>query len=301
MAVETIGLRKVYGRKVAVEDLTLAVPSGEVFGFLGPNGAGKSTLVKMLMGLVYPTAGAARLFGQPIGNVAVKRRIGFLPEHFRFPDWLKAEELLHFHGQLAGLTYRERKRRAAEVLDLVGLSSRADDRLRTFSKGMLQRIGIAQALLANPDLIFLDEPTSALDPLGRREVRDIIRQLKQGGKTVFLNSHLLSEIELVCDRVAIIDRGRVVREGNLAALLSRQELEVKLEAPTQGLIETLAQKYTIISSDDSTITIGIDNRDQIPEVAELVVKSGTRLYGLTLRKTSLEDLFAEAVEGGSDQ
>lgn len=300
-AVEALGLRKVYGRKVAVEDLNLTVTVGEVFGFLGPNGAGKSTAVKMLMGLVHPTAGAARLLGNPIGDIETKRRIGFLPEHFRFPDWLRADELLHFHGRLAGLDHRERERRASEVLALVGLSSRAGDRLRTFSKGMLQRIGIAQALLTDPDLVFLDEPTSALDPLGRREVRDIIRELKQAGKTVFLNSHLLSEIELICDRVAIIDRGRVVREGNLDELLDRHELEVRVETATLNLVQALAQRFTVLSHDDSTITLALETREEIPEVADTVVRSGARLYGLTARRTSLEDLFAEAVEGGSDQ
>ncbi|MGQ9674182.1 MAG: ABC transporter ATP-binding protein [Chloroflexota bacterium] len=300
LAVETINLRKVYGRKVAVEGLTLTVTCGEVFGFLGPNGAGKTTVVKILMGLVYPTAGTARLLGEPIGNVAAKRRIGFLPELFRFPDWLRADELLDFHGQLAGLERHERRRRIVEVLDLVGLSSRANDRLRTFSKGMLQRIGLAQAILADPDVVFLDEPTSALDPLGRREVRDIIRHLKQQGKTVFLNSHLLSEIELVCDRVAIIDRGHVVSEGSLQKLLERQEVEVRVEAPTEALFQALASRYQVLHRDGSLLTLRVENRDRIPEIADLVVRSGARLYGLSARRTSLEDLFAEVVERGSD-
>lgn len=301
LAVEAVGLRKVYGQKVAVEDLSLTVTLGEVFGFLGPNGAGKSTFVKMLMGLVHPTAGRARLLDRPIGAVEAKRRVGFLPEHFRFPDWLRADELLHFHGQLAGLDYRERQRRVAEVLALVGLSDRAGDRLRTFSKGMLQRIGIAQALLPDPDLVFLDEPTSALDPLGRREVRDIIRELKRAGKTVFLNSHLLSEIEMVCDRVAIIDRGRVVQEGALQALLQSQELEIRVESPTQALLDALGERYKILSHDDTVIILAVDDRDQIPDVAEMVVRSGSRLFGLTARKASLEDLFAQVVQGGADQ
>lgn len=300
-AVETTGLRKLFGQKVAVEDLTLTVTSGEVFGFLGPNGAGKSTVVKTLMGLVHPSAGHARLLGKPVGDIEVKRRVGFLPELFRFPDWLRADELLTFHGQLAGLDHRTRQRRIGEVLELVGLSQRAKDRLRTYSKGMLQRVGLAQALVADPDLVFLDEPTSALDPLGRREVRDIIRHLKEVGKTVFLNSHLLSEIELVCDRVAIIDHGRVVREGNLDTLLERRELEIRLDSPTQALVEALRHRYTVLSHDASLITIAIDSQEQIAEVAAMLVGLGARLYGLTARKASLEDLFAQAVEGGADQ
>ncbi len=220
LAVETHHLRKTYGQKVAVADLTLSVGEGEVFGFLGPNGAGKSTVVKMLVGLVRPTSGEAQLLGRPLGDVEAKRRLGFLPEQFRFHEWLRAEEFLDFHGRLCGLGRAERQRRTAETLEFVGLAARAPDRLRTFSKGMLQRIGIAQALIGDPSLVILDEPTSALDPIGRRDVRDLIRRLKGMGKTVFLNSHLLSEIEMVCDRVAIIDRGRVVREGALAELLA---------------------------------------------------------------------------------
>ena len=300
MAIETIGLRKVYGRKVAVEGISLTVTAGEVFGFLGPNGAGKSTMVKMLTGLVYPTAGEARLFGRPIGDLAIKRRIGFLPEHFRFPDWLTAAELLDFHGKLAKMPEAERRRRAHETLRLVGLSDRANDTLRTFSKGMLQRIGLAQALLADPDLIFLDEPTSALDPLGRREVRDIIRCLKQAGKTVFLNSHLLSEIELVCDRVVIIDRGRIVREGDLATLLDRHELEVRVSEASPALLQELSTRYEVLSHREGLLLLNIPGPDEIPQIAEMIIKAGARLYGLSSRKRSLEDLFAEVVEGGSD-
>ncbi|HET7767974.1 MAG TPA: ABC transporter ATP-binding protein, partial [Chloroflexota bacterium] len=202
LAVETRSLRKEYGGRVAVASLSLAVPEGEVFGFLGPNGAGKSTTVKMLVGLVRPTSGGGTLFGHPLGDPAGRRSLGFLPEQFRFHEWLRAEEFLEFHASLYGVPTRERPKRIAEALQLVGLEARAHDALRGFSKGMLQRIGIGQALIADPRLVILDEPTSALDPIGRREVRDLIRTLRSRGVAVFLNSHLLSEVELVCDRVA---------------------------------------------------------------------------------------------------
>jgi ABC-2 type transport system ATP-binding protein len=189
---------------VAVADLTLLVGRGEVFGFLGPNGAGKTTSVKMLLGLTNPTAGSATLLGHPLGDRQARAKIGFLPEHFRFHEWLKAAEFLDLHGRLYGMSRAGRAAVIPDLLELVGLGHRAETKLSAFSKGMLQRIGLAQAMLNDPELVFLDEPTSGLDPLGRRLVRDIINGLRSEGTTVFLNSHLLSEIELTCDRVAFI-------------------------------------------------------------------------------------------------
>jgi ABC-2 type transport system ATP-binding protein len=225
-AVEIVNLRKTYGRKVALEDLSLSIQPGEVFGFLGPNGAGKTTTVKVLLGLVRPTSGQARIFGIPATHPDARREVGYLPENFRFQDWLTGQELLELHADLADMSSDERKRRIPEVLRLVGLADRGNDRIKSYSKGMLQRIGLAQAILHDPRLVLLDEPTSALDPIGRREVRDLIRGLANRGMTVFLNSHLLSEVEMVCDRVAIIDRGRVVRSGRLSDMVSaNQSLE----------------------------------------------------------------------------
>ena len=206
-AIEAHGLRKVFDEKVAVANLTLSVEQGEVFGFLGPNGAGKTTAVKMLLGLIRPTSGEGFLLCAPLRNQAARSRVGFLPEHFRFHDWLTASEFLHLHADLYHMTRDLSRRRIPELLELVGLAPHADKRLRQFSKGMLQRIGLAQALLNEPKLVILDEPTSGLDPVGRRLVRDIIRDLKDRGTTVFLNSHLLSEVEITCDRVAFIKFG----------------------------------------------------------------------------------------------
>jgi ABC-2 type transport system ATP-binding protein len=218
MHIETTSLRKQYGALTAVDGINLSVDAGEVFGFLGPNGAGKTTTVKMLLGLVAPSAGEARVLGCRPGDPAAMRRIGFLPEHFRFPPWLTAYNFLDTHGQLYGMSAAERRKRIPGLLERVGLGGRARSRLGEFSKGMQQRVGLAQALLNEPALIFLDEPTSGLDPVGRYEVREIIRELRQRGVTVFLNSHFLSEVEVTCDRVAIVKRGRLVRVGSLEEL-----------------------------------------------------------------------------------
>ena len=203
-AIATSSLRKDFGTRVALHDLTLAVQPGEVFGFLGPNGAGKTTAMKILLGLVRPTGGEALVFGRSPAEPAARRRVGYLPEHFRFQEWATGAELLDFHGRLAGLGGSELAGRIPELLERVGLAGRGGERVRRYSKGMTQRLGLALALLARPDLVLLDEPTSALDPVGRREVRELVRELAAGGVTVFLNSHLLTEVEAVCDRVAIV-------------------------------------------------------------------------------------------------
>ena len=208
-----------FGNKIAVRGLSLEVRRGEIFGFLGPNGAGKSTSIKMLLGLVKPSGGEAFVLGAPIGDVAIRRKIGFLPEDFRFYEWLTAEELLHLHGRLSGVPPEQLRQRVPELIELVGLAPHRDKRLQNFSKGMLQRIGLAQALIHAPELIFLDEPTSGLDPMGRRLVRDIIRAQRERGATVFLNSHLLSEIEITCDEVVFIRDGEVVTHRDLRSSL----------------------------------------------------------------------------------
>ncbi len=298
LAIETRGLRKEYGEQVAVHDVTIAVPRGEVFGFLGPNGAGKSTTVKMLLGLAFPTAGEARILGQPLGAVGAKRRIGFLPEQFRFHEWLRGEEFLDFHGQLYGLSRAERRRRIPEVLELVGLGGRGRDRLRTYSKGMLQRAGLAQALLNDPALVFLDEPTSALDPIGRREVRDIIRALKARGMTVFLNSHLLSEVETVCDRVAIVDRGHVVRQGTLKELLQASlDVDLTLGALDDAALRRIEEYGAIVAREAGALSVRMDDIEEVPRLVDALVRAGVAVYGVTPHRRSLEDVFLGAVEG----
>jgi ABC-2 type transport system ATP-binding protein len=220
-AIETHGLRKQFGAKVAVADLSLTIGRGEVFGFLGPNGAGKTTSIKMLLGLVRPDAGTATVLGAPLNDTAARARIGFLPEHFRFHEVLTGRELLRFHGRLYGMRGVALEARIDELLYRMDLQDAGDRSIAGYSKGMLQRTGLAQALLNQPDLVFLDEPTSGLDPLGRRLVRDLIRELRSLGTTVFLNSHLLGEVEATCDRVAF------VRDGAVVAALTMDEVRAR--------------------------------------------------------------------------
>ena len=273
-----------------------------MFGFLGPNGAGKTTTVKILLGLVEPSGGQACIFGKPAGDVEARRQVGYLPENFRFHDWLTGTALLDFHARLAGLSAAERRLRIPWALDLVGLSGRGEDRIRAYSKGMTQRIGLAQAIIHEPDLVLLDEPTSALDPVGRREVRDLIRSLKERGMTVFLNSHLLSEIELVCDRVAIVDGGRVVRSGRLTDLIGGvAELSITVDRIDARLLELLAECGEIARVVECTITLGVADLETAPIVADAVVRAGYRLYSLVPSHQSLEDVFVSLVEQTPDR
>jgi ABC-2 type transport system ATP-binding protein len=251
---------------------------------------------------VRPTSGQARLFGRPAGESEARRRIGYLPENFRFHDWLTGSALLEFHGRLAGLSPAARRKRIPEVLDQVGLSGRGNDRIHGYSKGMTQRIGLAQAIIHEPDLVLLDEPTSALDPVGRREVRDLIRSLRERGMTVFLNSHLLSEVEMVCDRVAIVDGGRVVRSGRLNDLIGGVlELRVSVDRVDPGLLDLLAAHGTVNHVQDCTATLGVADLEVAPVLADALVRGGYRLYGLVPSHQSLEDLFLSLVQTTSDR
>ena len=238
-AIETTDLAKRYGRITALVGLSMRVERGSIFGFLGPNGAGKTTAVKLLLGLARPTSGEALVLGAPISDgpahQAARRRIGYLPELFRYQGWLSAREVLDAHCALTGIDREARPREIASALETVGLAARADDRVQGFSKGMQQRLGLGVALLGSPELIVLDEPTSALDPVGRRDVREIVRGLRERGTTVFLNSHLLSEVERVCDHVAIVNEGRVLATGALDELVRPGEtLEDRFIALVEG-------------------------------------------------------------------
>ena len=300
-AIQTTHLRKEFGGKVAVEDLTLTVERGEVFGFLGPNGAGKTTSVKMLLALITPTSGEGRLFGAPLGNPDIRARVGFLPEHFRFHDWLSAGEFLTLHAELYHMPRNTARPRIAELLDLVGLTPHAEKKLRTFSKGMLQRIGLAQALLNRPDLVILDEPTSGLDPVGRRLVRDIIRELRQNGTTVFLNSHLLSEVEITCDRVAFIKHGKVIRISPLTTLVEGElSVEIRARNLCQEAIAGLSRWSRNVRTDGERLTLTLEGEADLPAINRYLVEQGADVYALRPQHVSLEDLFIEIVgtDGG---
>ncbi len=295
--IDTQGLRKEFGAKVAVADLTLQVQAGEVFGFLGPNGAGKTTAVKMLLGLTRPSAGTAVLLGQPLGHRQTRASIGFLPEHFRFHVWLRAAEFLDVHGRLYGMSAGQRAAVIPDLLALVGLADRATTRLRAFSKGMLQRIGLAQALLNDPALVILDEPTSGLDPLGRRLVRDIINGLRGEGTTVFLNSHLLSEVEQTCDRVAFIRDGRILQTLNLHEADTQVQVTLRVGQPTPQLLADLAQfgEYVGWQGVNGRIRLTLAHEDRLPHLARWLVTTGFTLYELNPQRLSLEERFLQIV------
>lgn len=291
-AVQTQNLRKVFGGKVAVRDLTLTVRRGEIFGFLGPNGAGKSTSIKMLLGLAKPTSGEAFVLGAPSGDVEIRRRIGFLPENFRFYEWLTPAELLHLHGRLCGVSASKLSERIPALIDLVGLTPHIDKRLQNFSKGMLQRIGLAQALIHEPEIIFLDEPTSGLDPLGRRMVRDIIRAQRDRGATVFLNSHLLSEIEITCDQVVFIREGEVVTSRDMRAQQEETvRVEVRARKLTQDCIAGLTRWSESVQVDEERLTMTTQSREILPEILRYLVAAGADVYQFTPQRMSLEELF----------
>jgi len=301
LALETTQLRKEFGDNIAVRGLTLDVQQGEVFGFLGPNGAGKTTSIKMLLGLVAPTAGKGQLLGQPIGTRATRARVGFLPEHFRFHDWLTAEEFLTLHGQLYGVPGNRLRDKIPELLELVSLTPFRQKQLRTYSKGMLQRIGLAQALLNEPALIFLDEPTSGLDPVGRRLVRDIIRDLRSKGTTVFLNSHLLSEIEITCDRVAFIKHGEVIRVSELKTLVEGEtSVAIRAGGLTPEIVTGLGEWGHDARQDGDHLTLTVATDSALPAINRYLVAHNVDVFALTPQHISLEDLFIQIVgtDGG---
>jgi ABC-2 type transport system ATP-binding protein len=284
-ALESHALRKEYGPKVAVRELTLSVPRGEVFGFLGPNGAGKTTSMKMLLGLVHPTSGGGQVLGRPLGEPRGRARVGYLPEHFAFHDWLEGRELLRFHARLLGLQPGDRTVQVEERLRRVGLGD----------KGMRQRLGLAQALLGEPELIFLDEPTSGLDPLGRRLVRDVIGELRERGTTVFLNSHLLSEVEVTCDRVALVKDGRVVRDMRLGVEEHELEVEMRLERVSEAVVAGLARFGHGAITDGDRVRLRVEGEERLPEITRWLAGQDVGLYHLAARRPSLEEIFLEVI------
>ncbi len=296
LAVETHQLRKRFGDKLAVADLSLSVRRGEVFGFLGPNGAGKTTSIKMLLGLIEPSAGRGTMLGRPIGDRRTRARVGFLPEHFRFQDWLTGRELLRFHGRLFGLSGHALEAKADTLLARVDLLDSADRPIAGYSKGMTQRVGLAQALLNDPDIVFLDEPTSGMDPLGRLLVRDLIRELRAHGTSVFLNSHLLGEVEATCDRVVFVKQGRVVHELDLAAQAIGLEVELRVEGAPH---DVLAAHGTVLERGESRARLRVADEQALPALAAALVQAGARLYAMTPYRRSLEDTFLEVM--GEDQ
>jgi ABC-2 type transport system ATP-binding protein len=291
-AIHTSDLAKRYGKMVALTGLTMTVPRGEVFGFLGPNGAGKTTAVKLLLGLVRPSAGEGWMLGAPLGDLAARRRAGYLPELFRYQSWLRAREVLALHCELAGLPRSGWRDEIAAALVTVGLSERGEDRVGTFSKGMQQRLGLGAALLGSPELVVLDEPTSALDPLGRHDVRQIIHGLRERGTAVFLNSHLLTEVEMVCDRVAFVDQGRVISTGTLDELLGGHSVKMRVTGLTVAERRGL-DGFGELDDDGEWITVRGIEPERVPQLVAEVVRRGGSVYAVEPRQQSLEDRFLQ--------
>ena len=294
-AVKTVELTKRFGSTVALAGLTMTVPRGEVFGFLGPNGAGKTTAVKLLLGLLKPTAGEGWLLGKRVGDLQTRRRIGYLPELFRYQSWLSAAEVLALHCELAPLPRSSWKDEIGTALETVGLTDRAKGRVGTFSKGMQQRLGLGAALLGEPELVFLDEPTSALDPVGRHDVREIIRGLAARGSAVFLNSHLLSEVEQVCDRVAVVDHGRVIASGTMDELLGGSAVRVRVTGLTQADKNDLSS-FGRIDDEGDQLTFAKLEPNRVPELVAAIVAKGGRVYEVAPRHETLEDRFLQLLE-----
>jgi len=293
-AIEARDLRKQYGRVEALAGLTMTVERGEVFGFLGPNGAGKTTTVKLLLGLARPTSGGGRLLGAPIGDLETRRRVGYLPELFRYQPWLRAREVLDLHADLVRMPSPQRRESIDDALGLVGLVERASDLVGGYSKGMQQRLGLAVALIGRPELVFLDEPTSALDPLGRIDVRAIIREVRDRGTAVFLNSHLLTEVELVCDRVAIVARGRVVSEGPLNDVLGAPEVTIRLTGLEPAGLAAL-EAFGAVAFDGDRLTIRGMDLERVPDLVAALVRGGYRIHGVDAGRRSLEQRFIDLV------
>jgi ABC-2 type transport system ATP-binding protein len=299
-AIRTLDLGKRYGRITAVDGLSMSVPRGEVFGFLGPNGAGKTTVVKMLLGLARPSAGEGWLLGAPLGDLTTRRRIGYLPELFRYQEWLTAREVLALHCSLARLPRHTWQVETDEALRTVGLAERGDSRVRTFSKGMQQRLGLGVALLGKPELVLLDEPTSALDPLGRVDVRTIIHALKARGVTVFLNSHLLSEVEQVVDRVAVVDRGRVLAIGPIADFTAdTQTVRIRLAGLDPGR-SGLVGRFSLEALSEGWWLVRSVRRAEVPDLVTGLVAAGARIYAVEPGHHTLEEQFLEVLKGGTN-
>lgn len=295
--IETRNLRKRYRRIEALKGVSLRVERGEIYGLLGQNGAGKSTLVKILLSIVRRTSGEATMLGEPVGTTRARQRVGYLPEDHQFPGYHSAESLLHFYGRLYGMSRHERNCRIPEMLELVGLRGRASTKIRTYSKGMKQRLGLAQAMFHDPELIILDEPTDGVDPVGRREIRTIMQRLKEKGKTIFLNSHLLSEVELICDRVGILQRGEMIREGDITTLTRQKGLFIVGLAEGETLpADELVLMGLSVSRSGIFWEVALSDGQTIDVVVDWIRSKGLRLRHLVEKRQSLEDLFVATVD-----
>jgi ABC-2 type transport system ATP-binding protein len=301
LALDLRGVAKTYrGRVRALRGVDLSVRRGEVFGLLGPNGAGKSTLVKILLTVIRPSACAGTVLGRPVGHKPTLARVGYLPEHHRFPGYMTGRQVVEFVGAMSGVPRAQRRRKAEELLDAVGMKEWAEKKVGGYSKGMRQRIGIAQALVNDPDLVLLDEPTDGVDPVGRRDIRDLVQRFKEQGRTVMLNSHLLSELEMVCDRVAIMVQGTVRSQGTLDELTAgqrRYEIRVADSGPSAaGVFARAAEGVGVACrAEGATLTVATTDAEVVQPILDRLRAGGATIVSVVPRRPSLEDLFLQAV------
>ncbi len=301
-AIEVNNLTKIYnGRSknsvTALKDFSLKVETGKIFGLLGPNGAGKTTLVKVLLGIVFQNSGEAKILGEDISNYQIKSKIGYLPENHKFPNYLTGEEVLKYYAKLSGYTRDDLDQRINELLALVKMNKWRKTKIKKYSKGMLQRIGLAQALVHNPELIFLDEPTDGVDPIGRKEIRDVLLNLKSQGKTIFVNSHLLSEVELISDRVAILNNGELIKEGSVEEFTTQKEVyEVKVNKEFESeLIAKLFENYEVFEIKKDSFRIKVKDETDIDKITDILREHDLGIRNLNNIKTSLEDIFINLI------
>jgi len=296
-AIETRDLQKVYKQVKALKGVSLTVQRGEVFGLLGQNGAGKTTLIKILLGIVQKTSGDATLLGAEAGNSEIRKRVGYLPEDHRFPEYHTAFSLMNFYGELYQMGPNDRKKKIPDILEQVGISGRMHSKIRTYSKGMKQRLGVAQAIFHDPEVIFLDEPTDGVDPVGRREIRDMIEERRKDGATVFVNSHLLGEIELMCDRVAIMQRGTLVRVGTVDELTKTANSFVIGTSPVNFPVDAVKQAgYPVKIVDGGRYEVTLPEGKTIDPVLELLQQEGFKVVHIIEKKQTLEEVFISLIE-----
>jgi ABC-2 type transport system ATP-binding protein len=288
------------GKIRALDGVSLHVDPGRVFGLLGPNGAGKTTLVKVLLSILHPTSGTATLFGRPVSDYELRRRIGYLPENHRYPDFLKGGVVMDYFGRFAGVPKEKRRQRIPELLKLVGMDNWANTKIRKYSKGMMQRLGLAVAMINDPDLLLLDEPTDGVDPIGRKEIRDVILQLKQNGKTIFINSHLLSEVEMVCDEVAIMNKGKIVVQGQVAQLTN---IGLSYRIETSPLAATakakLAEKFAKLGLQNGHLKVTVQDHAELNRLIDHLRENQAEIHAIVPQRRTLEESFFAAIKGAA--
>ncbi len=283
-----------YEKTPAIRDVSLEVQENSIFGLLGPNGAGKTTMVKTLLGVVEPSRGSVTLLGQPAGSVLTRQQIGYLPEHHRFPPYLKAREFLEIYGGMSGLHAKELQQRIPDMLDLVGLTRASNSPISSFSKGMQQRLGLAQAMISHPKVLFLDEPTDGVDPIGRKEIREMLLEIRSRGTTVFLNSHLLSEVELITDRVAIMNKGLIVQQGNTRELTQIQgQFVIRAIEPIPHVeqLDNYSAQYS-----GKEVAVNVSQDAQVSAVIDLLRSQNVHITEVNRQRVTLEDLFMQTIE-----